>query len=77
MSQIITKDKMVKEIQVFLERNDHLETACRWAVFSIEPEALALSIRSDGGNMSYQWQNIGDNSEGGFYKFLSSIDVEQ
>ena len=76
MSQIITKDKIVKEIQVFLDRNDLLENACRWAIFTIEPDALALSIRSDGGNMSYQWQNIGDNSAKGFYKFLASIDKD-
>ena len=74
MSKITVKDKTVKEIRVFLDHDDEMAYACRWAIFTIEPDELALSIQSDNGNMSYRWQNIGDNTPAGFYKFLSKID---
>ena len=74
MTSVKVHDKIVKEIVVELDHDDPLEASCMWAVFTIEPEAMSLTIRSDAGNLHYHWQNIGDNSVAGFYKFLSRLD---
>ena len=55
---------------------DDQNPQCTCAIFVIDPEDMNLTIRSDGGNLSYTWQKIGDNTPRGFLKFLAGLDEE-
>lgn len=70
------QDKTVKIINFSQNQNDPNYGTCLWATFTIDPESLSLSIRSDAGDMQYAWQNIGDNSPAGFLRFLSRLDKD-
>lgn len=69
------REKNMLYISYTSDANDQ-NPQCTWAVFVIDPDDMSLTIRSDGGNMAYTWQNIGDNTPKGFLKFLAGLDEE-
>lgn len=75
-SRVLVEEKQILHITVTPDRQDGLYDRCMWAKFIIDPEDMNLTIRSDGGNLSYTWQSIGDNTPRGFINFLCGLNEE-
>lgn len=69
--KLTTEEKNILQIHVDLSPEDENYSQCNWADFIVQPSDNSLTIRSDGGNMSYAWDNIGPEN---FYQFLAKLD---